>query len=212
MEDFSTLKPGDSSPTGNNKIKTVVVQTDMYIVCINDDNVIDWATNEDYGDWDKDGGKVLNKVSLLENLTVRIFDNELDIHRFKCMIAEGLARIIDDRDAKTAFDILSHVEKKIITIGKEKLRISYLKSSFTSTILVILLLVMIWIMRNYIQSYLNLTVFYGILCSLGGAIGAFVSTFLRAKSYDANIEIEVKIHLFDGALRIFYGIIAGLIV
>ncbi len=96
-DDFSHLKPGDLSPTGDYKIKGIIVQSEEFIVCINENNMIDWETSENYGDWDENGGKVLNKVSLLENLTERIFRSTGEIYKFKCMIAEALARIIDGK-------------------------------------------------------------------------------------------------------------------
>ena len=45
-----------------------------------------------------------------------------------------------------------------------------------------------------------------------GGIGAFVSTMINAKKYNADITTNKKIHAIDGSLRILYGVIAGVLV
>jgi hypothetical protein len=73
---FYNLKIGDQAPTTGRIIESIIIQTSDYIICLDDTGMIDWATNEDYGEWPKNSGKILNKVSLLEHKTGNLFKGE----------------------------------------------------------------------------------------------------------------------------------------
>ena len=50
------------------------------------------------------------------------------------------------------------------------------------------------------------------LTGLFGGIGAFISTMVRAKKYEAEIASGKTVHQVDGFLRIVFGVIAGVII
>lgn len=212
MEDYSILKRGDIGPISNKKIKHIIQQGVKYIVFMDEDDDILWMANDEYSIPSLKSGDILNQVGYLKNLSEKVLTNKSEIFNTKCLIAKAFARLIVERDKQSAKELLNSIQSRLFEIGKENYRIIYLISSFSATITVIILLLLCWYFRVELILKYNMTVFYGLICSLGGGIGAFISTFLRSRKYDANIHISKKIHILDGFLRVFYGIIAGLVI
>jgi hypothetical protein len=210
LPDFSEYKPGDCDPCSEKIILEIIVQADKYIVTIDEEHRINYTTRIDYT-WAANAGFVLNEVSLLEHLTNKVIP-EVDRFSYKMMIAEGLARLVDDGRADAANEILKSVRSNVEAIGKENLRISYMLSSLVCTLISASILFGCWLLRGYLKEFLGELVYYGLLCSLAGGIGAFLSAFFRSKNYNANIDLSTSSHMLDGSLRIFYGTIAGLII
>ena len=48
-----------------------------------------------------------------------------------------------------------------------------------------------------------------VVSCLCGGLGAFISSFITSRSYNANPAIGANIHFLDGVFRIVYGIVAA---
>jgi hypothetical protein len=140
-----------------------------------------------------------------------LFEKE-EAYGYKTILAEGYARLFSEGNLKLARDVINRGANTITIQGSEKLKQYY---SFAATIFTILVACMIffsrwnklWIVSNFgIEEYIIW------MTMLFGGIGAYVFTTIKSKNYKPNIEISKKIHAFDGGLRIFYGVIAGLII
>lgn len=75
------------------------------------------------------------------------------------------------------------------------------------------MLLLITIFRPWLyQLFDNRVIFNILVCSLLGAIGSFISAFLRFKDYKGSIKSGLAIHKLDGFLRVIFGLAAGLFI
>ena len=191
------------------KIKELIIRSNNIIVYIDENDVIQWATQG--VNLEKDFGDIQNKVSFWEDVSNKLF-TKADAYSYKCLLAEAYARILEDRDFKLANEIIERTVYRIQKHGSELLKQAYLLASFFCVLIVILLLAGMVIARNYLLSVISYDSYSIMLTSCFGGIGAFVFTTLRLKNYTPEVIISKRIHQIDGALRIFYGMVSGLII
>jgi len=204
------LKVGDPDPTGAGKISTIVFQAEGVLVYLDQDFGISWVTEEEFTEFAADFGDVSNRVLMLETLTNNLYKKK-KLKDTNYLLAQGLARVLDDRDSSNAMEILDVFEKSLEEQGRQLLKIEFIIASFLTTIFVIIILGVLWFVRNPLQYILGPGAFELVIASLCGGIGAFVSTFIRSLNFTGDIRVSSKIYSFDGAMRIFFGIIAGFV-
>lgn len=202
---YHDYRIGENGPL-DRKVKQIIYRSDNCMVYMDEDEVIQWSTNgitlhEEFGD-------IQNKISLWEVTCNKIFSKK-DAYEFKTLLSEAYARIIEENNDRHANQIIERTVYQIEKRGKEVLKQSYILSSFFWTLIVVILLFTLVMIRPYIlDSYENK--YQIITTSLFGGIGAFVFATIRLKNYSPEIVLTREIHRVDGALRVFYGIIAGL--
>lgn len=207
--DFFDLKAGDTEPSLGKKIKEIILCSDTFIVYMDEDDVIQWSTSED--DEVKDFGEVPNQISYWESIVNRLFPKQ-EAYDYKTLLAEGYARILDDKKLESARNIIDQTVGRIKIQGKEVLRQEYLKASLTTTAVIALIIIISVFLKNVVLDILGSNVIEIYLGGLMGGIGAFVSTMIRSKNYNAEVSVSKEIHKIDGMLRIIYGVIAGVII
>ena len=62
-EDFRDYKNGDTGPLNNKKIDTIILQTDSFIVYLDQDLDVMWTVNDDYEGYPEDFGTITNEVA-----------------------------------------------------------------------------------------------------------------------------------------------------
>lgn len=204
------LIAGDVDPICGTKIKELVMKSNDFIVYLSEKDEIYWAT-ESYGTFPDDFGVVVNRVRELETINGKIFKGK-ELNSFNYLVAEGLARLLDDRKTENATKLIDEAERKITLHGKNKNRLTYIVSSLVFTLVLGLLIFTCFLLKDPITKGLTKNTYEIIVCSLFGGVGAFISVFLRSNNYDPDISLGKRIHIFDGLLRNFYGCLAGLLV
>jgi hypothetical protein len=204
------LIPGDTDFICGVKIQELVLKTDTFIVYLNDHHEIYWSTHV-YGTFPDDFGEVMNRVRELESINEKLFKGK-DLNSFNYLVAEGVARLLDDRKTDNAQKILDKAEQKILLHGRNRNRTVYISSSLVLTIVLTLLVFVCFISKNSIKSQLSLNSYDIINASLFGGIGAFFSVFYRSNTYEPDVSLGKGIHVIDGLLRNCYGCLAGLLV
>jgi hypothetical protein len=201
--DTTALKSGDVEPTLGKKIKDIILASSTFIVYMDENDVIQWSSDKD----DK-MGDIPNQISYWESLSNKLFPKE-EAYDYKCLLAEGYARVLDEGNTVNAQKIIDLTSDRIKKHGKELLRQQYLLASLLSTIIVGIILVITITSRTLVSSLLG-SHGYGIfLTGLFGGIGAFVSAMTRSTQYDPEISIGKEIHVIDGILRIIYGLLVA---
>ncbi|HEV8511821.1 MAG TPA: hypothetical protein VGQ59_01000 [Cyclobacteriaceae bacterium] len=203
-------KPHELGPLGKN-IKTIILQSTDFIVFLDEDETIEWSTEDDYSGFHTAFGSVQNRISHWESLCNKLFSKK-EAYDYKAVLAEGYARILDDKDINLANDVLDLTIYRIKKHGKEILKQYYILSCFICTLLVISAIAIVIIQKKECLMLINEDNFQILLTSLFGGIGAFVFATLRLTKYEPELTVPVKIYIIDGMLRVFYGIIAGMIV
>jgi hypothetical protein len=210
MPDNNEYKVGEVGPTGS-MIKEIIIQSVDYIVYMDEGDNIQWSTEDNYTEFHPQFGSIQNRVSYWESVSNKLF-SKFDAYDYKCLLAEAYARIIDDKNIDLSNDIIALTVNRIEKSGKEVLKQDYILSSFACTCLVIGLIVAAIIGKQYLVLKLSQDAFQVILTALFGGVGAFVFATLRLRTYSPELAISKHIHRVDGALRVFYGIISGLII
>lgn len=117
--------------------------------------------------------------------------------------------MLADRNMDAARAIVDQTVLRITRHGKDILRQRYLLASLVGTAVVAGVLLLVLLGRGLFQPLFTADGYHVLVASLFGGIGAFVSTILRANTYDAEIYSSPRIHEIDGLLRIVYGVIGG---
>jgi len=147
---------------------------------------------------------------MLEGLTTNLYKGK-KLRDINYILAQGLARVLDDKDSTDANNILDEFEKSLEEQGRQLLKIEFIISSFLTTGLVLILLCTTWLLRFNLGYILGSNAFELVIASFCGGIGAFVSSFIRSLNFTGDIRVPKSTYSFDGAMRIFFGIIAGFI-
>lgn|GEM_PF-4054602 len=111
LDDYSGLCDGDVDPALRKKIRTLIVRDKSYIVYLDEDLYVEWGVLDEYIDarTNKDWERISNKATHLETLSMQLVPKR-DLLRFRRLIAEGVARFLQDKNAVAANEIL-HLAK-----------------------------------------------------------------------------------------------------
>lgn len=206
MHDY---KINEAGPLGK-KIKDIISITDLHIVYLDYDDTIQWYMYE-CPDLDADFGEIQNKISDWEAKANKLFSKK-DAYSIKCILAEAYARLLNKQDVSLARDIIERATERVVKQGREILRQCYIISSISFAILICLFIFASKSYRNNIIDSYGMESYTIWMTMLFGGIGAFIFTIIRARSYKPDILISKFVHVLDGLLRVFYGIIAGLVI
>lgn len=207
--DCNNYEIGKTGPMGA-IIKEVILRSNTFIVYMDSENTIQWFTS-DYGNFHENFGEIQNKVSDWESKTNKLF-NKKESYNIKCILAEAYARILDDRNINSARDIINRAINRIEKQGKEILKQNYIITSLITTIIICIAIFIVKYNKLDIEQKFGKDEYKIAMTMLFGGIGAFVFTIIRLKDYKADIVISRFVHILDGLLRIFYGLIAALII
>jgi len=212
--DFSTLNAGDTDPTLNKVIKTVMYGTECCIVYIDVNNDIQWADKIERMEDDK-FGLIVNKMSYWESICNKVFKDGTGYEN-KTLLAEGAARAyanINKADKTTeANEILDITIDKIKVEAENILRNVYVISALISFVIVSILFVLEQLLKRQIISNFSYDWHTVLQTAMIGGVGAFVSAITRAKDFKPEIVVDAKIHALDGVLRIVLGVITGVFI
>lgn len=211
LSDFIDLMEGDEGPMGK-PIGTIVLQMSSLIVYLDSEGVIQWSTSAGYHNWNAHFGEIQSSISYWESVCNKVFKPS-DAYIYKSLLAEGYARILDDRDYQMALSAIEAGKDGIQKHGSEILKQQYLLSSFLCALVTGLAIIIIVINKKNVALILNnrVELYEIMLASLFGGIGAFVFSSLKIKTYKPELVISKELHRIDGGLRVVYGIITGVI-
>lgn len=209
------LVAGDKDPSSNKEIVYVVYQTSTFLVTIDSVNNLNWTTNSEYGD-DKfapDFGEVVGSCNMAAALADRIFSGKANRVAYKKMLGEVIGRVLDDHNSVSAKKLLLIVDQRLYEHCKERVRMAYIFWAFgTVSLLGFITLAVVFYHERFFFFTGDSHRYRIIIATFLGGIGAFVTTFFRFKNYTGSVVAGLPIHRLDGFLRIFYGVVAGLLV
>ena len=207
---LNEISAGEVDDTTGETIIYVVYSTEDFIVTIDKKLSLNWETAEGFDGFASDFGELVSSVELSDALVDRIFADSDTRFAYKKMLGSVLGRLLDDGESSSARKQLAIVDERINAHGRERMRMSYIQFSLIGLggIAIAFLAMKIFKLENSLTPD-NLAL---VSCVLLGGIGAFITTFARFQRYEGNLVAGVGIHRLDGFLRIFYGLIAGLIV
>ena len=207
---FSKLIEGKEEIVHGKVIKHLICKNRDYIVYLDDDLNVWWATDKDANCFDSPAaGEILNEVSYLEGVDV----STLKVHQkeaFRRMLGEAVARLLDVKDAKEAKRVLTYARSYINARNAENVRLWYLSASAIATFVVGVAISLIWLARNQLQVGPK-----GVAYALGiggGALGAFLSILLRSESVPKDISAGKHLYYAEALAKVLAGMIGALLI
>lgn len=209
--DFSVFKIGETFPITNNKILMIISSNQNYIVFIDDQNIINYDYNTGIIKLPEDSGKIFNKIALLE-IKSRYLLSENQILPFLDLLGQALARMFEGVNIDNAENCLKEAENFLIEKSTEKAKVWYLESSFLTSLFVLILGIILYIFKSFIEEIITGD-YYSILnLSLYGAFGAFFSIIIRTRELKFDYSAGKKIHIYESILRILTGVLGAFFV
>lgn len=130
--DYTQLRDGDIDPTLNKRIKSLIIHTDDHIVYVDEDETVQWSI-KNFSDPTAKFGEVVARVGKLEARS-EFMRGTGHLEFSRRMIAEGAARIIDDKDYDLSMRTLDEAEKYIDSRNREFSRKWYFETAFITTV------------------------------------------------------------------------------
>ncbi len=197
-------------------IKYLIVASDDYIVFLDNENDIDWKTSDEFDAREltvEDKNKffaVKNEIDSAETIAVNHIDDKVVI-AFKRQLGEALVRLFEG-EYENASNMVKRAQDYILRRNIEQSRYMFLMSCGFTTLIAILVFIIFWLFQESIILIIGNSVFYIVLASLCGSIGALLSVILRTGKTTLDYNASKKLHIIEGASRIVAGMISGLIV
>jgi hypothetical protein len=213
VADYWSLSEGDTDPSLNKKIKTLIMKEKSFIVYLDDALCVQWTVNAGYRNerFAKDFGTVINRVGQLESLSTDLLSRP-QLVIIRRLLGEGVARLLDDSSSANAMSILDQADKYLRDRSVERGRIWYISSAAVTTALIMLSTILLWAFRGGLQPNIGHTALETSLGAGVGSLGAFISILLRVNKLNIDSLAGKTVHLFEGAVRIITGTTGALLV
>ena len=203
---YQDFKAGDTDPLADVVIKEVLIKADAYIVYIDQDLILHWHWNAAMDS--NQAVPIFNRAGelLAKSEFLRQTSRKRDLISARRLIGEGLVVMFCTQNQTYANAALDTAEKFITQIGRETSRVWYFGPFFIFFVVSVLSGMLLY--RHGSMRTLTLP----ILCSLGGGIGAFISTAIGNERIPCAPSAGRFLHLLEALLRYAIGFSAGLLV
>ncbi|WP_345971813.1 hypothetical protein [Sulfurimonas diazotrophicus] len=199
---------------GELEVKYLVLDSQEYIVFIDNQNQLDWITSDEYdakghADLSKHNS-VLHRIAVLE---CRPNDHlsEKVILDFKRLLGEALSSSLSD-DYETADKIIIDAAHFIQNRGEELSRQWYLSTAGYSTLIILLIGIVAWLFRDYLITMVGKTFFICSLSMVAGALGALLSIIMRMGEAKLDVHAGKTIHELESRYRIIAGMLSAFLI
>lgn len=189
----------------------LIMSTNEFIVFLDKDYDLDWETIDKHTHKDENkNNEVLNEAALVESTPAAHLDKEIRL-KFKRLIGEGIARSLQG-DYNNALKIVRRAQEFVNDRNNEKSRYWFLKATGISTFLVSAVGAIAWCLRSLMIQVLGDFVFYLLLASAAGSMGAFLSVTMRMGKSQLNCAAGEKLHYLEGSFRVAAGMVSAALV
>ena len=207
-EDYSEAWPGA-------KVHYLVMESEGdFIVFIDPEIDVDWITSKKFDDQGyKDleaHNNILNRTALLESLPTHDLDPKIRLS-YKRMLGEAIARSLS-HDYINGEKILDESEIFIKARNEELARFWYLSSSGLLTFVVMVCGFIAWEERVIVCQTVGDTLFWLVIASIAGAIGALLSIIMRMGKTSLDSSAGRGLHQLESVSRIVAGMISAVLV
>ncbi|MDQ5985886.1 MAG: hypothetical protein CSYNP_01603 [Syntrophus sp. SKADARSKE-3] len=204
VDDFNSFCEGDKDPTLNKKICSLIDADSNYIVYVDDECFVQWSLTDKYGDMIPSFGAIANRLSQLETLS-RTSLRKCQLDAFANLLAEGMARIIGDKDETKAHEVLGMAEAYLLARSAENARWWYIRGASLTALPSLLIACGLWFLKSYVMSFIGTTPFQVIIGALLGGIGALFFVLSRTEKIQMDPTAGSFIHYVESASRVLTG-------
>ena len=189
-----------------------------FIVYLDKKNEYDWHCTSEFetalDEKDaKNGGKfgaIHNRAILLSSLPTKHLAPD-EKRQFQVMLGQAIGCGLDGdiANGETMLDVAAEYRSEC------NLRVAhlwFLTSSMIVALMVALIVLIIWLLRDYTEGFFGPTLFLLILGSAAGSLGALLSIILRLSLSNADPSSGKALHFLEGASRILAGVLGAIVV
>jgi hypothetical protein len=205
--DFTLLRDGDYDPSLNKTISSLVIHDVGHIVYLDQDQIVQWQINQNYGPFPQGFGPVLSLVGYVESLA-KVVLSDAQRGPVQHLLGEGVARLIDNRDPRAAREIISKAQD--IVSGPARFR--YIIGASGPAIIACIILIAFSTITQFVQFTLQPDVRDVIATVCMGAIGAFLSVLSRSRTIEVDLSAPVLQQYTEGLFRGVVGLMGGILV
>jgi len=194
----------------NLSIKYLILASEKYIVFIDHENDIDWATKADYDHVDIDKhNAIMNKAALLECIPCNHFEDKIIVN-FKRMIGEAYCRSFK-HDYSNAEAMLGYAQTFIEARNAEQSRSWYLSATGVTTLAFVCSGMLVWIFRKNVIPIVGKFAFVLFIATVAGSLGAFLSVVMRMGTSRMDSAAGKKLHYLEGSLKVISGAVSAIL-
>lgn len=208
VDDFSSFREGDTDPTLNKKIKTLIDSNVTYLVYLDEDLYAEWTFN---GRSPDGFDNTANRIGHLETLSLAQL-SAVQREPFERLLAEAMARILGDHSEEKATAILDTAEAYLKARGGENARRWYLQGVGGATACALILAGILMALLSRISDPSWRDALEILSAAALGALGALLSVASRTEAIHFEPVAGPVIHKFEGATRAIVGIAGALFI
>lgn len=193
-------------------IRYLVLEESTFIVCIDSELDVDWSTNEGFQGLSDETKhhEILNRTALLESLPIYSLPDQIRLS-YKRMLGEAIARSLSN-DYPNAIKALESAEGFISARNGELARSWYLSAGGGYTILVTIAGLMFWFNRYAVKEFVGNTLFWLVIATIAGAVGALLSIIMRMGKSNLDCSAGKSLHQLESISRITAGMISAMLI
>jgi hypothetical protein len=196
----------------------LIKSTERYIVYIDNEGDIDWATSDPYDSVERESSAFdLKKRNAFENdaalleATPSAGLSPQTCRQFKRLVGEALVCSLEF-DYTSARSMLAEAQSFIRARIEEVSRYWYLLASITGWLPFAVVGVIGWLIRFQLRAFIGIDAFWLLFAMIGGAFGALLSVITRAGRLKFDSSAGRPLHWLEGCSRIAAGAISALVV
>jgi hypothetical protein len=208
---YHALREGGEDDNFNKKIGSLIVRTATFLVYLDDKDDVFYVTSPEFGVLPDGSGEIINRLSAL--LAEPIAHLSAPVRKsFRTLLAEGVARLLYDRSPRNADAVFNKAESFLRARNNESARLTYLGAAIPTTLIAILADVLLWKHKVALDQVFVPGFTVAAVAASMGAIGAFLSIFLRLTSVDIDAGAGKLLLRVECTLRVFVGVVVAAVV
>lgn len=194
----------------------IIASKKKYIVFIDHENDLDWQTSDEFDEREltederKGYNEVKNEIDSTESIPLDNISDKI-VQNFKKQLGEALIRAFE-KDYENAHKMVLKAKEFILKRSIEESRFMFLTSCGTTALVSLILIIILWLTRDCARNLLGEGVYFLLITSLVGSIGALLSVILRTGKFNLDFNASKKLHYLEGTSRIVAGMISAVIV
>lgn len=208
---FHDLRVGGLDPNRNKKIASLIARTATFVVYLDPDDDVVYLHGRDFGELPRNFDKVVERFSVLHAEPVKHLPASVR-SGFRTLLARSIAQVLIDGSTEGALKALDKAEDYLRVGSNKAARWIYLSAAIPTTMLAIVAAVVFQANRSALDTWLGDGFTVAAVAALMGAVGAFLSIFLRLAKVEIDVGTGTRMLILECTLRVLVGVVVAAMV